>query len=59
MIAKGVKDEMVAGVKKLLPDIRDVLVFGGIGCASYGIYMLDPPYAFIFAGIMLFYIGIR
>lgn len=59
MIAKGLGIEIAAFVKKLLPDLRDVLVFGGIACASYGIHMIQPEYAFIFAGLSVAWIGLR
>jgi hypothetical protein len=59
MITKGLGAEIVAVVRALLPDLRDVLVFGGIGCASYGIYMIQPEHAFIFGGLSVALIGLR
>jgi hypothetical protein len=48
-------------LKQLLPDIdaRDVLVFGGIAAAGYGIGMIYPPAAWIFCGLALFWLGVR
>jgi hypothetical protein len=45
--------------RALTPDIRDALVFGGIGMAAYGISLLSLPASLVFAGLMLFYLGIR
>jgi hypothetical protein len=59
MITKGLGAELAGFIKALLPDMRDVLVFGGIACASYGIYMIQPEYAFIFGGVSVAWIGLR
>lgn len=59
MITRGLGAEIVSFCRALLPDLRDVLVFGGIGCASYGISMIEPAFAFIFAGITTMWIGLR
>ena len=59
MITKGLGAEIASFFRKILPDLRDVLVFGGIACASYGIYMIQPEYAFIFAGLSVSWIGLR
>jgi len=45
--------------KALIPDARDALVFGGIGCAAYGISLLSLPASLVFFGLMMFYLGIR
>ena len=61
MIATGLKDELIALLKRLNPavDLRDALVFGGIAAAAYGISMIYPPAAWIFCGLALFWLGIR
>jgi hypothetical protein len=59
MITKGLGTEIANFLRKALPDLRDVLVFGGIACASYGIFMIRPEYAFIFAGLSVSWIGLR
>lgn len=48
-------------LKHFLPDIdvRDVLVFGGIAAAGYGIGMVYPPAAWIFCGLAFFWLGVR
>lgn len=42
----------------LKPDVRDVVVFGGIGLAGYGAGLAYPPAGFIVAGAALFWLGI-
>ncbi len=59
MITGGLWSEIAAFCRACVPDLRDVLVFGGIGCASYGINMIEPAFAFIFAGITTMWIGLR
>ena len=61
MISRGIKDDLIRGLKRLRPDIdlRDVLVFGGIAAAGYGISMIYPPAAWIFCGLALFWLGVR
>lgn len=63
MITKGAKDDLLSIVRKLIPDVRDVLVFGGIAAAAYGISTLPwiaaGPAAWIFAGLALAWLGIR
>lgn len=48
-------------LKQLLPniDMRDVLVFGGIAAAGYGIGMVYPPAAWVFCGLAFFWLGVR
>lgn len=60
-VTRGIKDDVTALWKRLKSpvDMRDCLVFGGIGCASYGINMIYPPGAFIFSGLALFWLGVR
>ncbi len=43
----------------LLPDLRDVITFGGLGAACYGIAMLSVPAAWIVGGACLFWLGVR
>lgn len=43
----------------LLPDLRDVITFGGLACACYGIAMLSVPAAWIVGGACLFWLGVR
>lgn len=41
------------------PDLRDALVFGGLGLAAYGAWLIFPPAAWLLAGGALFWIGMR
>ena len=61
MISRGLKDDLIAGLKRLRPDIdlRDVLVFGGIGMVGYGISMVSPPAAWVVVGLASFWLGVR
>lgn len=43
----------------LLPDMTDLLVFGGLGLACYGIAQIYAPAAWVTAGAVLFWLGIR
>lgn len=40
-------------------DLRDVFVFGGLGCAVYGIAQVHSPAAWIVGGAALFWLGIK
>jgi hypothetical protein len=40
-------------------DMRDILVFGGLGCAVYGVAGFSVPAAWITAGAVLFALGMR
>lgn len=40
-------------------DLRDVFVFGGLGCAVYGVSGYSVPAAWIVAGAVLFTLGVR
>lgn len=40
-------------------DLRDVIVFGGIGMVGNGIAALSPPAAWVVCGLMLFWLGVR
>lgn len=42
-----------------LPDIRDVLVFGGIALAGYGLSALLPGAGWVFAGLAIAWLGVR
>lgn len=61
MISRRLKNDLIASLKRLRPDVnmRDVLVFGGIASAAYGINLIYPPAAWIFCGLALFWLGIR
>lgn len=61
MISRGIKDDLVSGIKRLRSpiDLRDCLVFGGIGMVGYGLSMIFLPASFIFCGLALFWLGVR
>ncbi len=40
-------------------DLRDIFVFGGLGCIAYGAAQIYPPAGWIVAGAGLFWLGIR
>jgi hypothetical protein len=40
-------------------DINDVVTFGGLGLACYGIAQIHEPAAYITGGCALFWLGIR
>lgn len=40
-------------------DLRDVFVFGGLGCAVHGVAGYSVPAAWITAGVVLFALGVR
>jgi hypothetical protein len=42
----------------ILPDIKDVLLFGGLGMVGYGVWHIYPPSAMILVGGILFTIGV-
>lgn len=44
-------------MKSLLPDLRDIIVFGGLLLAGYGAWLMYPPAGYMLAGAGLFYIG--
>ena len=43
----------------LLPALRDVITFGGLGCACYGISQVYPPAAWVVGGVALFWLGVK
>ena len=51
----------LSDLKRHIPniDLRDVLVFGGIAAAGYGIGMVYPPAAWVFCGLAFFWLGVR
>jgi hypothetical protein len=53
------KERMWKFIANLLPDLTDLLVFGGLGCAAYGAWLVYQPAGFIAAGVALFWLGIR
>lgn len=40
-------------------DLRDMFVFGGIGLAGCGMSLIFLPAGLIFAGLVLFWLGVR
>lgn len=58
-IARGIKDDLVKMVKALIPDLRDLLVFGGIGLLGYGAWTIYPPAGYISTGLLFFWLGVR
>lgn len=52
--------QAAAALNQLRPDVdaRDVLVFGGIAAASYGIGQIYLPAAWIAGGAAAFWVGI-
>lgn len=40
-------------------DMRDVITFGGLALACYGIHQIYPPAAEIVGGGALFWLGVR
>jgi hypothetical protein len=40
-------------------DLRDAFVFGGLGCAVYGVAGYSVPAAWIVAGVVLFALGVK
>jgi hypothetical protein len=42
-----------------MPDLRDALVFGGIGVVGYGIVQIHEPAAWIVVGAALVWLGVR
>jgi len=42
-----------------LPDLRDVVTFGGLGMVGYGPSLISPPAAWIVCGTALFWLGVR
>jgi hypothetical protein len=61
MISRGIKDELIAALKRLNPDVdlRDCLVFGGVASVAYGAGMIYPPATWIVAGVAAFWLGVR
>ncbi len=40
-------------------DMRDVLVFGGLGMIGVGFYLIRPEFALVAIGTGMFILGIR
>jgi len=40
-------------------DLRDIFSFGGTGFLSFGVWQVYPPAAFIVAGSIFLWLGIR
>lgn len=51
---KRVKTALIAAI-----DLRDLFVFSGIGCVTYGLAQVYAPAAWIAAGAALFWLGVR
>jgi len=41
-----------------LPEARDVFLFGGMAAASYGVYQIYPPSAYVLAGGFFMALGV-
>lgn len=41
------------------PNLRDLLIFGGIGCVWHGLNMVYPPSAWCVSGLLLLVVGWR
>ena len=46
-------------VLKRVVDMNDVHAYGGAALAGFGIWLLEPAYAYIAVGAFLVYLGIR
>lgn len=55
------KGRLTAALARIVPemDMRDVLVFGGIASAGYGIALIYPPAAWIFCGLSVAWLGLN
>jgi hypothetical protein len=40
-------------------DLQDVMAFGGLGCACYGLAQIWPPLAWIVGGAAIFWLAVR
>jgi hypothetical protein len=54
-----VKEFLKRWLLLLLPDMQDVLVFGGLGCACWGIAQIYSPAAWIVAGAAMIGLGLK
>jgi len=50
---------LLALFAQLAPELRDVLVFGGLAIAGYGAWQIYPPAAWLAVGVTLFWLGVR
>jgi hypothetical protein len=48
-----------AGASAAMPDLRDALVFGGVGAVGYGVAQIHEPAAWIAVGAALVWLGVR
>lgn len=53
------KEKLKKWLSELQPDMQDLLVFGGLGCAVVGTAMIFAPAAWILAGAALFWLGVK
>ena len=51
--------ELISKAVALVPDAQDVVTFGGIAAACYGVAQIYEPGAWILGGAALFYLGVR
>lgn len=51
--------QLIAALRRPGVDLRDVLVFGGIGCMAYGAGLVYPPAGWLVAGGLTFWLGVR
>lgn len=51
--------EADASLLVLLPNLQDVLVFGGLAAASFGVHQVYAPAGWILAGAGCFWLGVR
>jgi len=59
MTTPSASNKIIRLLAMLIPDIRDVLVFGGIVLFSYGASLIYQPSGFVVAGLALFWLGVR
>lgn len=42
----------------MTPDVKDLVVFSGVGATGYGLWQVYPPATWVFVGIVLLGFGI-
>jgi hypothetical protein len=40
-------------------DLRDAHAYGGVAMCAYGVWQIYPPGAWMLAGLVLFWLGVR
>lgn len=53
------KEKLREWLLGLVPDMQDVLVFGGLASVCWGLAQVYPPAAWIVGGAVLFWLGIK